>query len=590
MIRYDLIPADPAGHIIEVKLTVPRPAEDGQLLRLPAWIPGSYLIRDFARHIIQLEAHCDGTPIAIGPVDKDRWRCAPCDGPLEVYYQVYANDLSVRGAHFDQHHCFFNGTSVFILPQGFENEAFEVVLHATPHMRAANWHVATTLPPVAIDEEGFGGYRANNYWQLIDHPVEMGELETVHFEAAGIPHKVALFGQGRFDLQRIATDLKAICEQEIELFGDAPFQQYLFLVTVTRDGYGGLEHSDSTALLCSRDMMPWPGMKDPSEDYLRFLELCSHEYFHAWNVKRIQPACFQNCDLSAPTYTTQLWWFEGATSYYDSLFLYRAGRIDFDTYLNTLAKELSRVWRMPGRHVQSVAESSWLAWSKFYQQDENAPNAIISYYSKGAAIVLGLDLLIRKHTRGEKTLDDLTRLLWQRYGREGKGLEEGEVETLASEVAGADLSDYFQRVLHDVEDVPLDSFLPAFGVEFALRPATGLNDPGGKTDQTAFPPNLGIQARTTVQKSVQITHVWQDRPAYHGGLSAGDELIALDGLRLTGTQDLEAMLKRYHPGEPVTLTYFRRDELNSTETVLDAPPADRVVLTKREGHPHLTWP
>lgn len=592
MIRYDVIPADPAGHLIEVRLTIPNPASEGQRLTLPAWIPGSYLIRDFAKHVVQIGALCEGEPVALWPVSKDSWQVAPCQGPLEVFYQVYANDLSVRGAHFDQHHCFFNGTSVFLQVAGQTDQPVEVVLHATPHALASGWEVATTLPRIAVDEKGFGGYRAENYTQLIEHPVEMGELQWVEFEACGIPHRMAIYGQGRFDLARIAQDLKPICETQIQLFGEAPFDEYLFLVTVTRDGYGGLEHPDSTALLASRDMLPHLYMGEtPSERYLDFLELCSHEYFHAWNVKRIQPACYQGCDLSQPVYTHLLWWFEGATSYYDLRFLFDAGIIDRDTYLKRLAQQLTRVWRMPGRHVQSVAESSFLTWTKFYQQDENAPNAIISYYTKGAAIVLGLDLLIRRYTHGKRSLDDLMRQLWRLYGKPGVGIEDDTIEVLASEIAGHDLSDYFQSVLYGTSDVPLDELFPYFGIEFKLRPATGLKDLGGPVDTERFPPNLGVNARTTDQKTVRVTHVWHERPAYFAGLSAGDELIALDGLRLMSAEDLDAALKQYAPGDTLEISYFRRDELNTATVTLDAPPADRVVLSIMENaDKRLRWP
>ena len=228
MIRYDLIPADPAGHLIEVRLSIPQPDPDGQRLTLPAWIPGSYLIRDFARHVVQIGAMCNGEPVAIWPVDKDSWQVAPCSGTLEVFCQIYANDLSVRGAHFDQHHCFFNGTSLFLQVVGQTEQPVEVVLHATPHALASNWQVATTLPRIAVDENGFGGYRAENYAQLIEHPVEMGKLQWVEFDACGIPHRMAIYGQGRFDLARIARDLKPICEAQIRMFGEAPFDQYLF--------------------------------------------------------------------------------------------------------------------------------------------------------------------------------------------------------------------------------------------------------------------------------------------------------------------------------------------------------------------------
>ncbi|MGM0541532.1 MAG: M61 family metallopeptidase, partial [Pseudomonadota bacterium] len=418
-IQYSITPQDPKGHLFEVTLTIETPLEPYQQLRLPNWIPGSYLIRDFSKHLIDLKAmSAENEPIELSLIDKSTWQFASNGKPVTIRYQVYAWDLSVRGAHFDESHAFFNGTSVFLAVDGQREKPCLLEVVGTEFTKSCHWKIATGLAPQKVDKFGFGTYYATHYNSLIDHPFELGTYTEIEFEACGVPHKIALTGLFELDKARLKDDLIKICEYEIKLFGEpAPMKSYLFQVMVTGSDYGGLEHRNSTALMCSRDDLPYIGMKKATDGYLQFLELCSHEYFHTWNVKRIQPEIYQKADLSEPVYTNQLWWFEGITSYYDGLILKRAGLVDNETYLNLLAKQMTGVYRMPGRFLQSVAQSSLLTWTKFYQQDENAPNAIISYYTKGSLIALGLDLTIRQQTQGEKSIDDVLLYLWQHFGK-----------------------------------------------------------------------------------------------------------------------------------------------------------------------------
>ena len=396
-IRYHIVPASPEAHLFEVELTVERPHPDGQLLSLPAWIPGSYMIRDFARNVVWLKAFCDDAPVGVSKVDKQTWRCAPCAGALTLRYQVYAWDLSVRSAHLDTTHGYFNGTSVFLAVHGQEQSPCAVEI-APPHGDTyKDWRVATTLALDGAALWGFGRYRADDYDALIDHPVEMGRFDIVEFEACGVPHAMTLTGHHRADQARLARDLQRICEYHIRLFGEpAPVQRYLFQVMITGDGYGGLEHRSSTSLLCSRDDLPRADQDEVSDGYRSFLGLCSHEYFHTWNVKRIKPAAFVPYDLSREAHTTLLWAFEGFTAYYDDLALARTGLISRSSYLELLGQTITRVLRGSGRLKQPVADSSFDTWTKFYKQDENAPNAIVSYYTKGSLVALTLDLLIRR--------------------------------------------------------------------------------------------------------------------------------------------------------------------------------------------------
>ncbi|HID48486.1 MAG TPA: M61 family peptidase, partial [Chromatiales bacterium] len=421
-IQYRICPARPEAHVFALRCRIAQPDRLGQRVSMPAWIPGSYTLRHFARHVIGIRAESGGQPVNIRKVDSNTWQCDPCDGPLTLDYEVYARDLSVRTAHLDTRHAYLNGTSVFLLVHGKEDHACEVDIRP-PAEGGTGWRVATTLPRAGAEPWGFGAYRAADYDELVDHPVEMGDFTVAGFEAGGIPHDIVLSGRHRTDLARLCQDLQKICTTHIDLFGELPaIDRYLFLVQVVGDGYGGLEHRSSTSLLCSRKDLPLAGEKQINEDYRSFLGLCSHEYFHLWNVKRIKPAAFLPYDLLHENHTRQLWAFEGITAYYDDLALVRSGLISGKDYLELLGQTVTRVLRNPGRFRQSVADSSFDAWTRFYQQDESAPNTIVSYYAKGSLLALSLDLTLRQATHQRHSLDDLMRRLWQDYGRPGRGL------------------------------------------------------------------------------------------------------------------------------------------------------------------------
>ena len=587
-IHYRLTPSDPFGHLFDVLVEIHQPNPAGHIISLPNWIPGSYMIRDFAKHIIDLRAQTlNGDTLNITSLNKSQWQVAPTDQPIHLSYQVYAWDLSVRGAHFDQTHGFFNGTSCFMMVENQRQQSVTVEIKQTAFTLNQAWLLATTLTPLDIDVYGFGVYQAANYDELIDHPVEMGAFIQAEFTAAGIKHRIVLTGKHDCDLDRLCADLTKICATQLEFFGSpAPFEDYLFMVMVVGEGYGGLEHRSSTALVCSRDVLPYVGMDKANDSYLEFLELCSHEYFHSWNVKRIMPAQFQTPDLSQPAYTEQLWWFEGATSVYDLQFLLRAGIIDHKKYLNTLAQQMTRVYRMPGRFKQTVSESSFHSWTKFYQQDENAPNAIISYYTKGALIALGLDFEIRRASQNQKTLDDLLLRLWQNYGLPQKGLQEGEIEQLASTLAGKDLSAYFDRYLRGTDDLPFESWFADFNIDFSLRPALSASDLGGETESQTVWLNIGANLVNTEHQTVKLSHVWQQRPAHLAGLSAHDEIIAINNIKTPSAEAIEKILKRAQIGDTLSCHFFRRDELMQSSLVLDQSPNDRVSLQAK----NTRWP
>ncbi|HEA25778.1 MAG TPA: M61 family peptidase, partial [Ectothiorhodospiraceae bacterium] len=312
-IHYHVTPSNPEAHLFEIKLTIQQPAPAGQRLTLPAWIPGSYMIRDFAKNIVTLEAHANNEPVAFQKTDKQSWQFASCSGPLIISYSVYAWDLSVRTAHLDQSHGYFNGTSLFLEVEGQSEQPCSVEISAPARDYGSQWQVATTLPSLKAKPYQFGLYQAASYDELIDHPVEMGRFTLIKFSATGIPHEVAITGRHDCDEKRLVEDLARICESQIAMFGEAPFERYLFQVMVVGNGYGGLEHRSSTSLLCNRDDLPHHNMKKVSNGYRQFLGLCSHEYFHSWNIKRIKPAAFIPYDLSQESHTSLLWFFEGIT-------------------------------------------------------------------------------------------------------------------------------------------------------------------------------------------------------------------------------------------------------------------------------------
>lgn len=596
-IRYAIAPLQPEAHLFAVTVTVDAPDPAGQVFTLPAWIPGSYMIRDFARNIVRIRADAGGAAVPLTKLDKQTWQAAPLAadaadaGPLVLQYEVYAWDLSVRSAHLDTTHGFFNGSSVFLRVVGQDDHPCTVDLHAPTSEAYADWRVATALPeargPGGARRYGFGRYQAANYDELIDHPVEMGTFAMASFRACGAQHDVVFTGKvPNLDLQRVCRDLKQICEAQIRLFeprsARAPFldsnRRYVFMTMVTTDGYGGLEHRASTALMCARGDLPVRGNAETSEGYRTFLGLCSHEYFHTWNVKRIKPAAFVPYQLAQETYTPLLWLFEGFTSYYDDLILARTGLVSTAQYIEMLAKTWNGVLRGNGRTKQSVADSAFDAWTKYYRQDENAPNAIVSYYTKGSLVGLALDLTIREKTGGRKSLDDIMRALWQRYGRDfyapgatQRGVTEAEVHALFDQVTGLRLGPLLRALTEGTGEINLPPLFRAFGIK-AERVEPGKPSAGAA---------LGIKTRNE-EGWVRVSQVLDGGAGQAAGVSAGDLLVALDGLRLAPGQ-LDKQLARYRPGDAVQLHLFRRDELQVLPVTLAREPAMQYKVNVEPG-------
>ncbi len=571
MITYRIATADLHAHQFHVTLRIPDPAPE-QRLSLPVWIPGSYLVREFARHLSALSATQGGAARPLQQLDKASW-LARCEGrgALVVSYLVYAFDTSVRAAFLDANRGFFNGTGLCLRVEGSEALPQRLELRALP----AGWRVATALRPLKVDAAGRGTYEAADYDELVDHPVELGRFWRGHFTAGGVPHEYVVAGAlPDFDREGLLADAKRICEAQIGFWhaaannakrgkpGKPPFERYVFLHNLVEDGHGGLEHRASTALISPRRDMPARpakphGKPDTSDGYANLLGLVSHEYFHTWNVKRLRPAEFGRYDYTQENYTELLWFFEGFTSYYDDLFLVRTGLIDRTRYLKLLARTVSGVLASPGRLVQSVAQSSFDTWVKYYRADENTPNATISYYTKGSLVALALDLTLRRE--GQGSLDAVMRRLWAVSG--GGPVTEADIAAALQHVGGRPFDAELTAWVHGTDDLPLPALLAAFGIAWTA-------------DVPILAQRLGLRVAESALTGVKVTHVLRGGTAERAGLSVGDELLAVNGWRV---RRLDDALRVIMPGLAAPLLLARDQRILSLPLTLPADASGGAV-------------
>ena len=559
-IQYTIWPADLHGHHFQVKLHIENPDPRGQVLQMPAWIPGSYLIRDFSKQIESIEAYEVGTrnkKLVLERIDNDHWRLPKVNGPVVVLITVYAFDSSVRAAYLDSERGFFNTSSLCLAVKGQEHLPCSLALVAPESASADHWSIQTSLQSAKTDERGFGFYLAKNYDDLLDHPVAMGEFQLIEWRSNGVPHSMAIQGCIHpVDAQRLVDDLQAICTSNINLFEPktktAPFKSYLFLVNAVLSGYGGLEHRNSTALLCRREQIPQKHIPLDETDYREFLGLCSHEYFHAWLVKHIQPKAFQPYQLDRRNHTRLLWLFEGFTSYYDDLQLFRSKRINLKTYLKLVANNWNGILRGPGREKQSLADSSFDAWTKYYQADENTPNAVVSYYGKGALFALGLDLQIREFSKNRQSLDDLMRLIWQRHGVTLDGITEDGLDPLIHDLLGSGFHkiwhEFKSRYLFGVEDIPIQKWLNARLIKVQIKSQT-------KTESIKL--QFGMR-HVDANGWLKVTHVLDGGAAQVAGLAPGDLLASINGQRITLAR-WDKVLGSLNEDQPIVLCFYRED-------------------------------
>lgn len=548
-LHYTIEAADLHAHLFRVTLTIPDPAAQ-QTVSLPVWIPGSYLVREFAKNLQNLTARQGRRTVTLTQRDKCTWDVACKPGqPLVLSYEVYAFDNSVRTAWLDSQRGFFNGTSLCLRVHGQEAQQHQLQLN--PVKGQADWQAATGLQPIKTDKKGFGLYQAAHYDELVDCPVELGNFWSGSFVACGIPHRfVVADALPSFDGDRLLADTQKICEAEIRFWhgagkqagSKAPHHNYLFMLNAVHDGYGGLEHRNSTALICNRADLPRQTSPRTNEGYTTLLGLISHEYFHTWNVKQLRPDTLARYDYTQENYTQLLWFFEGFTSYYDDLLLRRAGLIDDATYLKLLGKTIAQVQQTPGRHVQTVAQASFDAWVKYYRQDENTPNATVSYYTKGALVALCLDLTLRKEGQ---TLDAVMRGLWKRC-KAGPMREQDLLDELQAQT-GRSWQAEIQAWVHSTTDLPLRELLAGQGIDVSA-------------EITPMAQRLGLRVNEA-GGSVHIKSVLRGSAAEAAGLAAGDEWLGVDvgaspadraahaqggSWRLNKLDDLPALLGKAH--------------------------------------------
>ncbi|AFZ22749.1 putative protease with the C-terminal PDZ domain [Cylindrospermum stagnale PCC 7417] len=542
-IHYLVTMPQPETHLFEVTLHLahyPLPILD---LKLPVWTPGSYLVREYAKNLQDFAAFAGDKPLAWRKLSKNHWQIEKIGvSELSVSYRIFANELSVRTNHLDATHGYFNGAALFVRIPGWEGLPIRVTI-APPR---PEWQVTTGLPQVAEEANTF---LATDFDTLVDSPFEIGCHQLYHFEVLGKPHELAIWGQGNFQPQRMIADFQKIIEVEAQMFGGLPYQRYVFLLHLFSQAFGGLEHKNCCSLIYQRF-----GFRT-QDKYDRFLQLVAHEFFHLWNVKRIRPIALEVFDYDQENYTPSLWFCEGTTSYYDLLIPMRAGIYDAKAYLHHLGKEITRYETTPGRKVQPLSESSFDAWIKLYRPDANSGNSQISYYLKGEMVSLLLDLLIRSHHRNQRSLDDVMLKMWQQFGQGEIGYTPEQLQAVIESVAGRDLADFFNRYLDSTEELPFDQYLEPFGLQLV----------GEEEEQ----PYLGVKTNTENGREM-IKFVETDSPAQTAGIDAGDELLAIDGIKV-GASQLSERLKDYQPNDMIQVTIFHQDELHTYSVTLAAP-------------------
>ena len=555
------------AHLFAVTLTIARPAAR-QRLALPVWIPGSYLVREFAQHLQHLQATQGGEPVPLRQLNKNSWQVeADSSQPLELRYEVYAFDTSVRTAFLDSTRGFFNATSLClrVIGQDDQPQGLAIVADGMP----VGWQVATGLEPVDVDAAGLGRYQAADYDELADCPVELGSFWSGSFEACGVPHRFVVSGAGGwFDGQRLLDDTRRICEAQITFWhpdSEAPFKRYVFMLHASGEGYGGLEHRNSTALIGQRTDLPAFLSKDQkpvalkaTDGYTTLLGLISHEYFHTWNVKRLRPAEFRRYDYDQENHTELLWFFEGFTSYYDDLFLRRAGLIDDATYLNLVTKTFNQVQQTPGQRVQSVAQASFDAWTRYYRVQENTPNATVSYYTKGALVALCLDLTLR--AEGRSTLDEVMRELWARSG--GGPIRETDVARVLKRLGGRPFDRELRDWVHGTGDLPVLALLAPQGAKV-------------HQDKAPLAQQLGL--RVGESGGLTLKTVLRGGAAEAAGMAAGDEWLGVEFPATKRGGAVEAW--RIHKLDDVAQLRGQRQKLTAI-----------VSRDKRLLHCPLDWP
>ncbi len=560
--HYEVALPDPANHLFEVTLQIESWSEPTCDLKMPVWTPGSYLVREYAKQVQEFTAWAGLGERAAGDrrlpsrkQAKNHWRIQT-EGVRDftLHYRVFANDLSVRTNHLDASHGYFNGAALFMYVPGQEHQPLRVSIRP-PH---PDWRVTTALPATEQPNQ----FLAQDFDTLVDSPFEIGAHACYEFTVRGKPHQLAVWGRGNLEAERAIADISRLIETEADLFGELPYDHYLFILHLVANSFGGLEHKNSCSLIYPRF-----GFRN-TDRYNRFLQLVAHEFFHLWNVKRIRPRALETFDYDQENYTPSLWFCEGTTSYYDTLIPCWAGIYGGRAVLDLLGKDITRFLLTPGRKVQPLSESSFDAWVKLYRRDANSDNAQISYYLKGELVSLLLDLTIRARHRNRRSLNQVLQQMWQQFGREERGFTPADLRSVLEAVAGFDLGDFYARYIDGLDDLPFEEAFAPLGLRLQASPAQD------------NPPHLGLRL-TAHRERAEVQFIEAGSPAAQAGLDVGDEVLALDGLRVASEQ-LSDRLRDYQPGDQVLITAFHRDELTSYTVTLGEPQPTsyRLVLAE----------
>lgn len=525
-------------------------------LKMPVWTPGSYLIREYSKHLQDFCAYSDDErPLLWWKVSKNHWQVETKKArEVTIQYRIFANELTVRTNHLDQTHGYFNGAALLFYIPGWEKNPIRITIEPFK----PDWKVTTSLSEVSSENNSF---QAPDFDTLVDSPFEIGCHSLYEFEVGKKSHQLAIWGKGNAEPENLIPDVQKIIEEEAKMFGGLPYDRYVFLLHLSGQGFGGLEHKSSCCL-----NYPRFGFKN-KEKRDRFMQLVAHEFFHLWNIKRIRPKALEVFDYEVENYTPSLWFCEGTTSFYDLIIPYRAQIYDIKTLLQGLSKEITQLQTTPGRKVQPVSESSWDAWIKLYRRDANTNNCQISYYLKGSLVSLLLDLLIREKHKNKRSFDDVMWQMWQQFGKAEIGYTPEQLQMVIESVAEVDLQEFFARYVNGTDELPFSQYLEPFGLQ--------LKEENNKI------PYIGWKVTTDKGKN-SIEFVEAGSPAQVAGIDAGDELLAIAGFRVSG-EKLSDRLKDHEPNETIEVTVFHQDELRTCDVTLGIPrPSNyKIVAVKK---------
>ena len=555
-IFYQVSMSQPTSHLFEVTITIDNWQERQLNLKMPVWTPGSYLVREYSRNLQDFTAQNsqNKTRLIFQKVSKNHWQIeTETATSITIFYRIYARELSVRTNHLDDSHGYFNGAALFLYIPGLES--LSSILEIIPPQ--TDWKITISLEPLEGKKNTF---LVPDFDTLVDSPVEVGTHQYYEFQVRKKIHRLAVWGKGNIDAEKVIRDMEKIIEVEADLYGGLPYDNYLFLLHLSNNGFGGLEHKNSCTLNYSRF-----GFRD-SEKYNRFIQLVAHEFFHLWNVKRIRPKALEKFDYEQENYTPSLWFSEGTTSYYDLLIPLWAGLYNSKIFLDNLGKEITRFLVTPGREVQPLAESSFDAWIKLYRRDTNSDNSQMSYYLKGELVSLLLDLLIRDRTQNQRSLNDVMRQMWGKFGKTEIGFTENQLKEVIESVADKDLTNFFQNYLYTTQDLPFNDYLEPFGLRLQ---AVQEDNPI---------PHTGMRVQSENGKDI-IKFVAANSPAQVAGISPDDELLALNGIRVTAEQ-LPERLKDYQANDMIELSLFHQDVLKTVQLQLAISQPSRYEVVR----------